>query len=230
MMMKKILLMVAAVSTMAVAHAPQEAVTLRLKLEKGQTYSSKMNIQIDFSGQLINVTGKSVTSVKSAEKGNYVLESTTKEMMIDMGGGQTMDQPDATVMITQNEMGKIMKVEGDMVTEEANRMSSAFNFFYPEKAVKAGDKWEMKLPADADLGTREMTINYEMVEVKEWKGKKVAVLKVSHMESGDMPISMSGTVALDLKSGIPVMMDVAFKNMPQMGMTFDGTWKMESID
>jgi hypothetical protein len=229
MMMKKILLMVAAVSAIAVAEAPQEAVTLRMNLEKGQAYASKVNVQVDFSGQTVNVTSKSITTVKSAENGVFVLESAQSEMMIDMGGGQTMEQPDSTLTITQNAMGKILKVEGDMVTEEASRLMNAFNFFYPEKAVKAGDKWETTIAADKDLGTRELTIKYEMVEVKDWKGKKVAVLKVDHTESGEMPISVSGTVAVEIKTGMPMMMDLAFKNMPQMGMTFDGTWKTEAI-
>lgn len=229
MMMKKILLMVAAVSAIAVAEAPQEAVTLRMNLEKGQSFASKATVQVDFSGQTVNVTSKSVTTVKSVENGVYVLESAQSEMMIDMGGGQTMEQPDSSVMITQNALGKILKLEGDMITEETVRFANAFNFFYPEKAVKAGDKWETTIAADKDLGTRELTIKYEMVEIKDWKGKKVAVLKVDHSESGEMPISVSGTVAVEIKTGIPMMMDLAFKNMPQSGMTFDGTWKSEAI-
>lgn len=229
MMMKKILLMVAAVSAIAVAEAPQEAVTLRMNLEKGQSFASKATVQVDFSGQTVNVTSKSVTTVKSVEKGVYVLESAQSEMMIDMGGGQTMEQPDSSVMITQNALGKILKLEGDMITEETVRFANAFNFFYPEKAVKAGDKWDTTIAADKELGTRELTIKYEMVEIKDWKGKKVAVLKVDHSESGEMPISVSGTVAIEIKTGIPMMMDLAFKNMPQMGMTFDGTWKTEAI-
>lgn len=221
--------MVAAVSAIAVAEAPQEAVTLRMNLEKGQSFASKATVQVDFSGQTVNVTSKSVTTVKSVENGVYVLESAQSEMMIDMGGGQTMEQPDSSVMITQNALGKILKLEGDMITEETVRFANAFNFFYPEKAVKAGDKWETTIAADKDLGTRELTIKYEMVEIKDWKGKKVAVLKVDHSESGEMPISVSGTVAVEIKTGIPMMMDLAFKNMPQSGMTFDGTWKSEAI-
>lgn len=230
MMLKRIFVLVAATSAMAAVAGPQEAVELKLNLKEGQKFSNKMTANVDFQGIAIEVSGVTITTVKSVKDGVYVMSSENKNLVIDMGGGQTMEQPDTTSTITQNERGKILKVESAELTEDSNRVQNAFNFFYPEKPVKVGDKWESTVPADKNLGTREIKGSYEVVERKDWKGKDVLVLKVAQTEDGTSPISLAGTFAIEIKTGIPVMMDFAFKNLPQAGMLLDGTWKAESID
>jgi hypothetical protein len=229
MMLKRIGLLILTAAAMGAVASTQEAVMLRLNVKEGDSFTTKMTINVDFQGTPITVTGKNVTTVKSAKDGKFVLAATSKETVIDIGGGQTMEQPDSTVTTTQNAMGQILAMEGDDVSEEAIRMASAFNVMYPEKAVKVGDKFERVLEADTKLGTRKMTLNYEVLERKEWKGMDVLVLKIDQSEEGDMPISMTGTVSLDVKNGLPVMMDFGFKNMPAQGMLLDGTYHSELV-
>lgn len=229
MMLKRIGLLLFTVAAMGAAASTQEAVTLRLKLKEGDTFSTKMAINVDFQGTPITVTGKNILTVKSAKDGKYVIETASKDTTIDIGGGQTMEQPDSVVKMTQNEMGQILALEGDEVTEEATRLAAMMNFFYPEKGVKVGDKFERTMEGDTKLGTRKMTLKYEVTERKEWNGFDVVVVKVDQAEEGDMPISIAGTVSINVKNGLPVLMDFAFKNMPAQGMSFDGTYHSEAI-
>ncbi|MFM9874751.1 MAG: hypothetical protein ACKVQS_14945 [Fimbriimonadaceae bacterium] len=229
MMLKRIGLLILTAAAMGAVASTQEAVTLRLKLTEGDTLTTKMTINVDFQGTPITVKGKNILTVKSAKDGKYVLEAASKETVIDVGGGQTMEQPDSVVRTTQNEMGQILAMEGDEVSPEAIRMATAFNVFYPEKGVKVGDKFERTVEGDTKLGTRKMTLKYEVTERKEWQGFDVVVLKVDQTEDGDLPISMAGTVSINVKNGLPVLMDFAFKNMPAQGMTFDGTYHSEAV-
>ena len=221
--------MVAASATMVAMAGSQEAVEVKLNLKEGQSYSSKMTASIDFQGMTINASGTNVTTVKAVKDGTYTLISETKNLVIDLGG-QTMEQPDSSITMTQNQFGKIISVEGDMVTEESSRLQNAFNFFYPSKAVKVGEKWDTTVPADKERGTPELKSSYEVVERKEWKGKDVLVFKVSQSEVGTSPISIDGTFAVEIKTGIPVMTEFTFKNLPQAGMLMDGTWKTEATE
>lgn len=229
MMLKRIGLLVLTVAAMGAVASTQEAVKLRLNVKEGDVMTTKMSINVDFQGTPITVTGKNVMTVKSVKDGKFVIENASKETVLDIGGGQTMEQPDSTVLTTQNELGQILALEGDEVTPEAARMATAFNVQYPDSSVKVGDKFEKVLEADAKLGTRKMTLKYEVIERKEWKGYDVLVLKVDQSEDGDMPISMAGTVSLNVKTGLPVLMDFAFKNMPAQGMSFDGTYHSEAV-
>lgn len=228
-MLKRIFVMVAVTTAMSAIAGPQEAVELKLKLKEGQSFSSKMTAQLDFQGTAIDVSGTNVTTVKSIKDGVYVMVGETKGLTINFGG-TSMEQPDESITITQNEGGKILKVEGNMVSEESNRLQNAFNFFYPEKPVKVGDKWESTIAADKAMGTPEIKANYTVVERKEWKGKDVLILKVAQTEVGTDPISMDGTFAIEIKTGIPVMSEFSFKNLPQQGLMLNGTWKSEAID
>jgi hypothetical protein len=203
---------------------------VKMNPEKGQKLTQKLAIQVDYQGMLVNVTGKSVTTVKDIVDGVFTLTSESKEMVVDLGGGQTMEQPDSTVTVTQKSNGQIIKAEGDQVSEDANRLLSAFNVFYPEKGFVIGEKVEMTIPADSKMGTREMSLTYVAKERKMWKKYDVLVLEVTQAEKGSAPISLSGTAAVDIKTGFMVMADFKFKNMPQMGMLFDGSWKAEAID
>jgi|GEM_PF-4285282 len=229
MMLKRIGLLVLTVAAMGAVASTQEAVKLRLNVKEGDVMTTKMSINVDFQGTPITVTGKNVMTVKSVKDGKFVIENASKETVLDIGGGQTMEQPDSTVLTTQNELGQILALEGDEVTPEAARMATAFNVQFPDLGVKVGDKFEKVLEADAKLGTRKMTLKYEVTERKEWKGYDVLVLKVDQSEDGDMPISMVGTVSLNVKTGLPVLMDFAFKNMPAQGMSFDGTYHSEAV-
>lgn len=228
-MLKRIFVMVAVTAAMSAIAGPQEAVTLKLNLKEGQAFTSKLTAQLEVQGSPVDVSGTSVSTVKSVKDGVFVMISETKGLTISFAG-QTIEQPDETMTLTQSANGKILKAEGNMVTEESNRLQNAFNFFYPEKPVKVGDKWESTIAADKAMGTPEIKANYSVVERKEWKGKDVLVLKVAQTEVGTDPISLDGTFAIEIKTGIPVMSDFAFKNVPQMGMLLNGTWKTEVVE
>ncbi len=229
MMLKQIGLLVFTVAAMGAVASTQEAVTLRLKVSEGEVFNSKMTINVDFQGTPITVTGKSVMTVKSVKDGKIVFENASKETVLDLGGGQTMDQPDTKVLTTQNDLGQILALEGDEATPEAARMAAAMSVLFPDQAIKVGDKFEKTVEADAKLGTRKLTAKYEATERKTWNGSDVLVLKVDLSESGDTPLSCSGTVSVNVKNGLPVLMDFDFKNMPAQGMTFDGKYHSEAV-
>ncbi|MBX3113437.1 MAG: hypothetical protein KF836_02635 [Fimbriimonadaceae bacterium] len=217
----------AAVSAVAVA---QEVIQLKLNVAKDQVFAYKMTVNVEFQGMPITVTGKTINTATKVEKDSITWKNESKETTIDIGGGQTMEQPDSESMMVQSLDGKILKMEGEAVTPEANRLANAFNFAFPAKGFKVGDKYEATVPADKDLGTEEIAVSYTFKEVKEVKGKKCVVIVFSHQEKTTDGIVANGTAVVDLKTGMPVSVEATFKNMQQQGMMFDGTYKTEQIN
>lgn len=232
MMLKRALVLAAIAAAMgAVAATKEDTFDLKWNLKEGQSYKQKVSANIDFQGTPIDVTATAITTCKSVKDGMITLLSQTKDLVIDIGGGQTMEQPDTESTAVQTERGRLVKVTGESFGggDEA-RLGNAFSFFFPDKPVKVGETYEFTIPADEKLGLVELKCKYQVVERKDMKGKDVLVFKVDQMETGASPISISGTFAVEIKTGISVFSDFTFKNMPQQGMLLDGKWKAELVE
>jgi len=229
-MFKRISVLIAVAAAVSAVAVAQEAIQLKLNVAKDQVFAYKMTVNVEFQGMPITVSGKTINTATAVSSESITWKVESKETSIDVGGGQTMDQPDSESTMVQSLDGKILKMEGADVSPEANRLASAFTFSFPAKGFVIGDKYEATVPANKDLGIPEVAVSYTFKEMKEVKGKKCVVITFSHMEKGTDPMSATGTAVVDVKTGMPVSVDATFKNLQQQGMVFDGSYKTEQTN
>jgi len=229
-MFKRISVLIAIAAAVSAVAVAQEAIQLKLNVAKDQVFAYKMTVNVEFQGMPITVSGKTINTATAVSKDSVTWKVESKETTIDLGGGQTMDQPDSEATMVQSLEGKILKMEGADASPEANRLASAFNFAFPAKGFKVGDKYEATIPADKDMGTEEIAVSYTFKEMKDVKGKKCIVIVFSHQEKTTDGIIANGTAVVDTKTGMPVSVEATFKNMQQQGMMFDGTYKTEQTN
>lgn len=227
--MYKRLPLVVAFAVAALAMAAQDSIPLTLKVKKDQTFTYQNTIATDFQGMTITISGKTISTVVSVSDKEVVWKNVSTEQKIDAGG--MMDsQPDSELTLVQTPLGKIIRIESDAATnDESIRITNAFNFFYPEKPVKVGEKWTIKSDANSELGTVAIESTYEAKELKEVDGKKAIVLNFRTEEKVTDGIVAEGSMVVDLDNGMPLSVDAKFTNVPQMGMLFAGTYKMQLV-
>lgn len=193
---------------LSMAATTQDAVTLRRALSEGTTDVYRIQSVSDFS---LELPGQEPMGMKSdmsatytmkigkvdAEKGVADLEAVTSDIELKiespMGGGDGAEPPKeirTTGKIDslgrQTEM-KIQGVTGEMLmVMGASSMTGESFFTFPEKAVKAGDTWEVLTPKVPMLGNKEHKLTAKFVGEEAYESVKA------------MKVTVTGTIPMDV--------------------------------
>ncbi len=218
-----------ACALMSLSAAFSQEYTLKLNVKEGDVFKYKMTMDIDFGGQAVTVTMPLTNKVlKVEENGNIVVESAAGEMVIKFGD-QEMPQPAPPASkITYRPNGAIEKME----MAQGALPTNSFNTPFPEKPVKAGDKWSHTVKGQN--GAPDLVVNMELVGVEKVGEIEALKIKVSartvDAKEGE-GFSGDGHTWFDPKTGMLVKSEMRIKGMPVEGapMPIDGTMKMEMV-
>lgn len=217
-MTKKIIALLLLVTTITFA---QEKVLLRLKYEKGDSYTLDMKMSQNMGAVMsMDMSIAMIQDVKSASSTEYTSEmkitkvvmnmvqqgmpmsydSTKKAEELDDTGKMMKSQMDpmlkAVITMKGNNLGKVLesKVEPNIpgTNDLANQSS---NVVYPENAVAVGDTWTMS------KNNKGMDFNF-VYKVKSITSKTV-LLDVTGKVAGVAAGDIIGTMNIDKKSGVP---------------------------
>ncbi|WP_435263246.1 DUF6263 family protein [Tenacibaculum sp. nBUS_03] len=225
-MTKKIIALLLLVTTITFA---QEKVLLRLKYEKGDSYTLNMKMSQNMGSVMsMDMNIAMIQDVKSASSTEYTSEmkitkvvmnmvqqgmpmsydSTKKAEELDDTGKMMKSQMDpmlkAVITMNVNNLGKVLesKVEPNIpgISDLANQSS---NVVYPEKAVAVGDTWTMS------KNNKGMDFNF-VYKVKSITSKTV-LLDVTGKVAGVAAGDIIGTMNIDKKSGVPTESKIDMK-------------------
>lgn len=217
----------AAVGTWASAAAP-EKIVLQSRAEVGQIarYQTTGTLDMEAGGQKFSFEFKQTDkdTVKSVDKktGDVTFESVTEsEEMSVNGEKQEADEDDEkpdTETYTIHSDGSLVSylttAEDKTQAKSSARQHQASSPVFPKTAVGAGDKWTHEFKANADLGTKDATGNYEALGFEKIGGVECVKIKVAYAEKGDRGMTSRGTIWVEKASGDVVTADVAVENVP----------------
>lgn len=232
MMLKRTFVLVAIATVMAATAKPQEeAFLLKWNVKEGDSFTQKVTAKIDFEGTEVDFTATLVTTCKSVKNSVVTLLAQSKDRVANIGGQQTMEQPDSESTIVLSPLGRIIDMQRENISDDPNggRLGNAFNIFYPEKPVKMGEAYEVEVPENKKLGVPAMTCKYVVSERKTVKGRDVLIIKVDQREVDPTPISINGYFGVEVKTGMPLLAEFSLKNLPQQGVLLNGTWRAEFL-
>lgn len=221
------ILVVAAIAVAAVAAAGfSDAVTLKRVAQKGDTAQYKLNLDIDFGGQTVEVTAEVTEEVIKVEKnGGYVIEETTENMLMDgsemPGGGGEVSET------TYDASGLITKIDAQDMDDGAYRRASLMNFMWPTKPVDVGSEWTVKTKANSKRGTSDMSHIYKITSREKSHGHDCFKIKFENKETSGDEAWSKGVIWIDVKTGLTVLVEGEMSGVPMQDMVFDASFKLE---
>ncbi len=156
--------------------------------------------------------------LKVAEDGKITLESTQGQVKL-IFGGQDMSamMGDMTLVTTSilSPRGELLESKNNAGPEMSQpRLENAMVFLYPEAEVAVGEMWKRNKAGNPNIGTvdSETIFTYLGTEkVGNWDCYKI---KVAYKElKGATPVSMTGTIWIDVADGEACKADYDLKNM-----------------
>jgi hypothetical protein len=220
--------------------AAQEEYTLKLQVKEGDTFKYRFTMEMTFGDTsaivTMNITNK---VVKVDADGNVVMESSSSDGMVKFGDQEMPIPASPATKTTFKPNGMPVKVEGGTDSANALRMARLNNHFFPDKAVKVGDKWSAEMKGEGNLpplkGEYELVAKEKVGDIDTLK-IKFTIQEVANKKEGDAPnmldnANISGHVWIDPKTGMLVRMNAKVKGMPAEGapMPLDGTITMERV-
>ena len=199
----------------------QEKVLLRLNYEKGDVYSSKMNMhQLMGAGLMemnmsivMNQEIKNVLDANTKYESEMKIASIKMDMMqsgMQMSYDSSSDKSDqmmktqmepmlkAVIKMKSNNLGKTLETKIEPNIPSASEfVNQSSNVIYPENSVKVGDTWTM------DKSNRGMNLNF-VYTVNTIEAKKV-LLDVTGKVSGIATGDIKGSMEVDKKSGVTLV-------------------------
>jgi copper(I)-binding protein len=219
--------------------AAQEEYTLKLQVKEGDTFKYRHTMEMTF-GEMSIVSTTNITNkvIRVDADGNVVMESSYSDGMMKVGDQEIPIPASPATRTTLKPNGMPVKVEWGLDSTDALRMGQFTNFF-PEKAVKIGDKWSAELKGDGSAlaikAEYELVAKEKVGDLDTLKIKVTSKLSVQEAaKEGGMPslqVNASGHIWIDPKTGMLVRMTAKVKGMPAEGapMPLDGTLTMERI-
>ena len=204
---------------LAAAELAVQPFTLKRVAKVGDTLVYKLNVDADFGGQKVNVTGKATDKVvKVSENGEITTESKQTETKIKVGDQEIPMDEQPVQTTTSDAKGLVIKIEGDQVDSSVYRLSNMSVFRIPDSAVKVGDKWTHEFKADAKTGAVAGKSEYEVLAVEKVGSFETLKVKWTFKETeGGEPASAEGTVWVDTKDGSMVKAVGNYKAAPLPG-------------
>jgi hypothetical protein len=218
-----------ACALMSLSAALSQEYTLKLNVKEGDTFKYRMSMGIDFGGQSVLVTTTVTNKVlKVEENGNIQMESASSELIVKFGD-QEMPQPASpATKITFKPNGEVVKMESAQGPLPSNMGSAVF----PDKPVKAGDKWSHTVKGQN--GAPDIETTYELIGSEKVADSEALKMKVSaratNAKEGE-GFSGSGHIWIDPKTGMLIKSEMQLKGWQVEGapMPIDGTMKMELV-
>ncbi|QOD61898.1 hypothetical protein H9I45_05510 [Polaribacter haliotis] len=229
--MKKLLILFVLVATFNVA--AQETVLLRLNYAKGDTYKTNMkvtqNVGVAMSSTIMMTMNQEIVSVtEDLFTSNMKISNMSMDMM---QGGQIMSYDSSKKVEDLDEMGKMIATQmgpflsanfiskgnnlGEVLetTVEPNvpgaeqMLKQSGSVVYPKEAVKVGSVWTTKKSENG----MELEFNYKVSAITTTTVK----IDVSGTVGGIAKGTISGSMDVDKKSGVPVDSKVEMKMAAQ---------------
>ncbi len=126
----------------------------------------------------------------------------------------TANDPPAT-FITYDAQGYVQSISGEDIDSEDYRFQALNVLVWPKQEVGVGSKWSAILAADASLGTRAGSAEYEVVARETLLGKDTLKLRYSVNETeGTEPARAEGSMWVDIATGAKVKVLSQMVNAP----------------
>jgi len=224
-MVKRLLILSFAFTTVAFAASAAELVLLRLNLKPGDVYvhSGKTTITtVDRNGLETSATRhiNSSMKVKSRVGDSYVMEFQESSTYADDS------VPGAHVEVNVNSPSKTIK-GFDILSQKANdaSMSSFFAFELPKKKVKVGDRWSQMVRTNNEVAK----VDYEIVERSKVKGYDALTVNFYSDPAHTPNQVFSGAMCYDIKTGMVVRVNMKGWLKSTQGATTKIAGNMELI-
>ncbi|MEX2244364.1 MAG: hypothetical protein WD716_11030 [Fimbriimonadaceae bacterium] len=225
--MKHKAILISAVAVLAaVAIAGTQAVALKRVVKAGDKATYAMKLNLDFQGTAVDVTFDSISTItKVNDDGSHVAVEENKNMVV-MVGGQEMAGAgeDETITTTYAKDGSIIKIEASVSTGDEYRLANLSATLWPTKPVDVKSKWEGTSKGDSAKGTFDVAHSYEVLAREKLMGYETFKVAYSTKETGGGTASSTGTIWLDLKSGLPIKVEGEMKSVPIQGVPVDATF------
>jgi hypothetical protein len=212
--------------------AGQDGINLMRKPKVGEVAEYAITAQFDGTDDKIKFTETQTQKVTDVRPdGSYELSQASTNVLVDMGRGLTMNQPDNTVVSEEAPNGRIKTiVSGDATDPASYRIAHLQTFETPTTPVKVGDDIKYTIPADPKLGTPAVSADYKvegLEKIKAWDTIRLT-FKTEETE-GDTKSSTSGTLWVSATDGMLVKSDGKWKDVQPPGVPtpLTGTFTLE---
>jgi hypothetical protein len=213
-------LSIAAVLTVA-ASSLAEGWLLKAPYEAKAKHTWKVIVNASVGGQEMEATMKQILTIDSKTDKEIKAKGNWAEIMV---GGNEQSGDDTTWDITMNSNGSLTSVGAGA---DFARMLAPAAFVYPDKEVKAGDKWSFKYKPTKEA--KDITMDYEVVE--QTKVGDVDALKIKGKLTEDGPMK-GNNIYWIAKDGRMLKFELDLTNwiVPMAGNTeFDAKIKGELV-
>lgn len=209
------------------AYAAQDTFKLEWKPKVGDVTKYKIDVKasMDMGGAMGDIVFGMVqtTKVTKVADGKVVIDGTTGNMTLVVNGedmSEMMGNQSMATVSTYNANGELVSIKGDdMGGANPVRMENAYSLIYPNKDVKAGDKWSRTIKGNA-AGAVDAEATYTVDGFETIGADRVIRIKGDFKETkGAAPMTVMSTVWLREKDGAPVKGTYNMKNVEfQPGM------------
>ncbi|PQB08581.1 hypothetical protein BST83_03440 [Polaribacter filamentus] len=199
----------------------QETVLLRLNYTKGDVYAAKMTMSqemgtvmsmgmnIDMNMKVVDVTGDTNITEMTFTKmtmdmlqgGNVMsFDSTKSDEELDEAGkmmkGQMSPMLEAVLTAKGNDLGEVIEVMAEPNVPGMTDFANQSNVVYPKEALKVGSTWAFQKNEKGMV----LDFVYKVTSILKDKVELEITGKSSGMATGDI----TGTMAIDRKTGVPL--------------------------
>ncbi len=207
--------MIATLSLLGCLATSQE-ITLRRQHKVGEVYIYDVTSEIKIEGRVIAVRARSVETTTAQDEKSVTIEinQTDAKVLVEK---QEIAQPDRKTTNTFNRVGRLMKIVGEAIDGDNYRRSGLLAFEAPNRPLKMGDDYTVRLRADSILGMVDAEKKYKVEASETVLGRATTKLRCTAKElGGKKPISMDQTLWIETSTGVMVKQTIQFQNLPMI--------------
>ncbi len=211
----------------SIAFPLQDAVNLKKQPKTGDSITYKFISTIEVMSMEARATGKlSHKVIKVENNGEYVVEATTSDMKIS-DGAEEKEVPGTIETLTLKPTGEVVQLKGG--PSSTLRSAHMSEVVVPDRAVRTGDTWEVKITADDKIGVVAAKATYK-VEAAEKVGEFDCLkIKSLYQELDANRDENASTLWLSVKDGSLVKAESVIKQTTSDGVVMKSYLTMTRI-
>lgn len=202
----------------------QDAHALRRVVEPGKEATYRLDMMVTTPGKEFSYAAFLAQVVTRVESDGAFTVETTSNGGVYIVNGQQSPAPNSKSTVVFLANGVVKEIVGSEATPEAYRIAFLGMFQAPPMPVRPEDHWTFESRSNPVTGANGVRITYR-VEGMEWIGlTETAKVRVSLSEQQvPDPMSMEGTLWIDVRTGWLMKSEAVWRNAPFGGERLDAT-------